>query len=77
MSSPDNTKSRTIPPRTASRENPAALDGILDAALKIAVSRRQALVRLRKALIANNAAEVFSTAKELCGLYDEKSDRVN
>ena len=77
MSSPEYTKSRSIPPRTANEENPPALDGILEAALEIAISRREALDRLRKALKTKNAAEVFSAAKELCGLYDEKSDRVN
>jgi hypothetical protein len=77
MSSSDNTKSRSIPPGTASEGNPPAWDGILDAALEIAASRREALGRLRKALKANNAAEVFRAAKELCGLYDEKGNRVN
>ena len=51
-----------------------AFDGILDAALEIAGSRREALTRLREALTTNDAAEVFRTAKELCGLHDEKSD---
>ncbi len=77
MSSRDDTQSRSIPPRTASEENPAAFDGILAAALEIAASRREGLAGLRKALKENNAAEVFRAAKELCGLYDEKSDRVN
>jgi hypothetical protein len=74
MGSRDNTKSRTIPPRTATGANPAAFDEILDAALEIAASRREALTRLREALTMNDAAEVVRTAKELCGLHNEKSD---
>jgi len=77
MGSRDKAKSRTIPPHATGGANPEVIDGILDAALEIAASRRGVLIRLRKALKANNAAEVFSTAKELCGLYDEKSNRAN
>jgi hypothetical protein len=74
MGSRDDTKSRTISPRTVSGANPAAFDGILDAALKIAASRREALTRLREALTTNDTAEVFRIAKELCGLHTKKSD---
>jgi hypothetical protein len=55
---------------------PGGLDGIFDAALAIAEKRREMLTRLRKALKANNAADVFRIAKELCG-NDQKSNRIN
>jgi hypothetical protein len=77
MGSRHKTKSRTIPAHAARGANPAAFDGLLDAALEIAASRREVLIRLRKALKANDAAEVFSIAKELCGSYEEKSNRTN
>ena len=41
---------------------------VLDAALAIAERRREILARLRKAVKANNKAEVFRLAKELVGL---------
>lgn len=51
------------------REKPAANgEGVLDAALAIAERRREILARLRKAVEANNKAEVFRLAKELVGL---------
>ena len=78
MSSPDNTKARSIPPREASEESPGALDGILDAALEIAEKRRETIALLRGALKAKNTTEVYRIAREVCGLYDdEKSHRVN
>ena len=63
------------------QEKPAANgEGVLDAALAIAERRREILARLRKAVEANNKAEVFRLAKELVGLKgagDETSDRAD
>jgi hypothetical protein len=63
--------------RLARQDEPADLDGILVTVLEIAAKRREILGRLRKAVKANSVREVLHAAKELCGLYDETSDRVN
>ena len=54
-------------------EHSSDLDTILNTAVVIAKKRRGVLARLRAALKANDAAEVFHVAKELCGLYDDKT----
>jgi hypothetical protein len=78
MSSRDNAKARSIPPRNASEESPGGLEGILDVALEIADKRRETIALLREALKAKNTVEVYRVAGEVCGLYDdEKSHRVN
>ena len=41
---------------------------VVQAALAIASRRREILLRLRKALEANDVAEAIKLAKELCGL---------
>jgi hypothetical protein len=76
MGSPAKIKSRNIPPSSDSEL--ARLESIFDTALRIAEQRREILIRMRAALKANDAAEVFRTARELCGLHDdEKSNRIN
>ena len=58
--------------------NGQTLESILDAALTIAEKRRESLGGLLQALKANNAAALKASAKELCGLDDEKtSDRID
>lgn len=70
-------RGRLIGTRLARQDEPADLDGILDTVLEIAAKRREILGRLRQAVKANSVREVLDAAKELCGLYDETSDRVN
>jgi hypothetical protein len=54
----------------------AVMKDLLDAALEIAQKRRDTLARLRAAVEAQDKAQTFSIARELCGLDDEQeSDR--
>jgi len=43
---------------------------LIQAALTIAARRREILLRLKKALEANDVSEAIRLAKELCGLND-------
>lgn len=45
---------------------------LVQAALTIAARRREILLRLRKALEANDVQEAIKLAKELCGLNDKE-----
>lgn len=49
-----------------------ALNGVLDAALEIALRRRDTLAQLRAALEAGNQERAIALAKELCGLAHEQ-----
>ncbi len=72
MASGDNGKTGTLPAVASGR-----LNGVFDAALEIAMKRRELLGRLRTSVKTKDMAEVLLVAKELCGLDDEKSNRVN
>jgi hypothetical protein len=55
----------------------ASLAGIVNAALEIAQHRCETLSRLRDALERKNDREALRIARELCGVYESESDRVD
>ena len=54
-----------------------SLAGIVNAALEIAQHRCETLSRLRDALERKNDREALRIARELCGVYEAESDRVD
>jgi hypothetical protein len=55
----------------------SATSGVFDAAMEIARQRREILVQLRAALEAGDQPNINRFARELCGLSNETSNRVN
>jgi hypothetical protein len=51
------------------------LEGVIDAALQIAVKRRENLQRLRTALLSSQDSQALKWARALCGLDDAEPDR--
>jgi hypothetical protein len=49
------------------------LNGLLEAAIEVATSRRYTLQRLRSALESGDSVAALSLARELCGLENEKA----
>ncbi len=50
---------------------------LVDKALEISRKRRRALEQLREAVRAGDRDRVFSLARKLVGVTDEKRDRIN
>ncbi len=50
---------------------------LVDKALEISRKRRRALEQLREAVRAGDKDKVFSLARKLVGVTDEKRDRIN
>ena len=54
------------------------LAGLLDAALEIALRRRNTLLRLRAALEQGNDTQALKLARELCGIsHEQESHRTH
>lgn len=51
--------------------------GVVDAILKVSKERKAILDRLRTALESGDADQALELARQLCGLKDEQSNRVN